>query len=115
MISNTDEMIDSRNVIERIVELEEMAERDDAEDRELYVLKNLAEEGAAYAVDWEFGEVMIHEDYFEQYARDLAEDLGTVSDRDQWPNYCIDWEKAADALLLDYTQMDFAGQNYYIR
>lgn len=115
MISNTDEMIDSRNVIERIVELEEMTERDDAEDRELYVLKNLAEEGAAYAVDWEFGEVIIHEDYFEQYARGLAEDLGLIPNENEWPNYCIDWEKAADALLMDYTQMDFAGQNYYIR
>ena len=115
MVRNTEEMIDSRDVIARIVELEEMTERDDAEDRELYVLKNLAEEGAAYADDWELGEVLIHEDYFEQYARELAEDLGLISNKNEWPNYCIDWKKAADELLMDHIQIDFAGQNYYIR
>ena len=32
-----------------------------------------------------------------------------------WPANHIDWEAAADALLIDYTEVDFAGETYYIR
>jgi len=63
--------------------------------------------------DWLYGEPLISEDYFEDYARELAEETGDV-DRDlPWPLNCIDWEKAADELRQDYTEIEVDGRIYY--
>ena len=88
----TDETIDSREVIERIQEL--IAEFTDTTDsdpadvmsvddwayglewedaEELDALMELAEEGESLP-DWEYGETLIHEDYFEVYVEELVRD-----------------------------------------
>lgn len=91
--------------------LEEFDEYDEGE--ELTALKDLQNEAEGYS-DWIHGATLIHDDYFEQYAQDLAEDLGM--DRTQpWPHSCIDWEKAADELKQDYTSVDFDGETFWIR
>jgi len=159
-VSNTDDMIDPRDVIERIEELEEerqelvgaidgakddlkdaqddtsvlqtdaaeesrlfqkigdaesaLIDWDDENGDELTALKSLAEEGANETSEWSSGETLIHEDYFTEYAQDLAEDLG-MDHNQPWPYDCIDWEKAAEALKADYSTVDFDGQTYYIR
>jgi hypothetical protein len=104
-ISKFDEIIDSRNVIKRIEELEEerqslqddvdiantedppnpsalneaeeaLSEWDSGDDaEELKTLKALAEEGEGYSDDWRHGAQLINEDYFETYAREFAEDM----------------------------------------
>lgn len=126
-ISNSQDLIDSREVIERIDELRAMLPEEagdvmpgtsgDLEDiqAELEALEALAEQGAQYAPDWEYGETLIHDDYFETYARELAEDCGMVQRDAVWPNDCIDWEEAARRLQQDYTAIDFAGETYWIR
>ena len=112
---NTQDILDSRNIIERIEELQEATERDDDDQAELDALLALAAEGADYAPDWEYGEVLIRDSYFRDYAMELAEDVGAISTDAKWPNNCIDWDKAARELQMDYTAIDFAGVTYWIR
>ena len=123
-ISNSEDVIDSRDVIARLEELRD--ERDSAESpeawaeenaddaEELKALEALAEEGEGCA-DWTHGAGLIRESYFEDYARELAEDIGAIGRDMQWPLHCIDWEKAADELKMDYTTVDFDGVTYYVR
>lgn len=65
--------------------------------------------------EWTYGATMIPVDDFEDYARELAEDTGAISDNANWPANCIDWEKAADELSQDFTEIDFDGESYYVR
>jgi hypothetical protein len=123
--TNSDEIIDSRDIIERIEEIH--GEIDDADDRallypdaddlaevqqELAALEALASEGEGYG-DWEYGETLIREDYFETYAQELAEDIGPLPD--QWPYSYIDWTAAAKALEQDYMTVTFDGVDYFMR
>lgn len=86
------------------------------EGQELAKLKAFAEEAEGYAEDWRYGATLIHEDYFEDYARELAEDLGDYNSKNErWPYTCIDWEKAAEELKQDYTSVDFDGETYWVR
>lgn len=113
-ISNSDDIIDSRDVIARIEQLEEMETRDEEEQAELEVLKALAEEGAG-SPDWDYGETLIRESYFQEYAQQLAEDIGAIDPKANWPLNCIDWEQAAKELRHDYMTVDFNGVEYLIR
>lgn len=114
IVSNTDDIIDSRDVIARIEELEGIEAPDDADTEELRVLKALADEGEGCA-NWRHGETLIRVDYFEQYARELAEDVDAVNNDATWPNNCIDWERAASELQQDYTSIEFDGVTYWMR
>lgn len=66
----------------------------------------------------------IPENSFAEYAEQLAEDTCPAFwEKDsngnpitnQWPLYCIDWEKAASELKYDYFLVEFEGNEYYIR
>lgn len=130
-IDNSQDVIDSRDVIARIEYLESerqdlvdaedtdedsgLDEWDDgAEGQELKALKAFAAEGESLS-DWTHGVSLIHEDYFETYAEELAEDIGAVQKDAAWPNSFIDWKAAAEALQQDYTSIDFDGTTYYGR
>ena len=140
-ITNYDDIIDSRDVIARIEEL--TSERDtwveEAENpetgeytplgdstaddwateypeqaAELEALNNLAEEAEGYAADWLYGEALIRESYFTEYAMDLLKDCGDLPAEISW--YIeIDEEATARNILMDYTAVDFDGVTYYIR
>lgn len=127
-INNTQDIIDSRDIIARIEELEEDREAcadgieeltaeqwDDEHGEELDALKSLAAEAEGYAPDWHYGEALIRETYFEEYARELAHDIGAVNEDAGWPGRHIDWEAAAVELKHDYTAVEFDGVTYYIR
>lgn len=116
-IDNTADILDSRDVIARIRELEADDNRSEEEKQELADLLKLAEEGEDASRDWEHGETLIQESYFVEYAKELAEDCGTVprAGKDAWPLYCIDWDRAARELRYDYSAIDFAGVTYLIR
>lgn len=123
--SNTDDVIDSRDVIARIEELKAIADAaaededapklDEDEQAELAALKELELEASGYAADWEHGETLIRDSYFETYAQELAEDIGAIDRNANWPLGCIDWKQAADELKVDYTSVDFAGVTYWVR
>ena len=61
------------------------------------------------------GETMIPENDFEEYAQQFAEDIGTIHDNAQWPCTCIDWERAARELSMDYSSVEYQGDTYLVR
>jgi hypothetical protein len=140
-ISNSADILDSRDIIARIDDLESERESlveafdeaklsenpaaiEETEDAlatwdiengdELKALQALQSDAEGCA-DWRHGETLIRDSYFETYARDLAEDIGAVPDSGAWPGSYIDWEAAAEALQADYTSVDFDGVTYWIR
>lgn len=123
--TNTDDVIDSRDVIEAIEELRQLKADVDPQNplseefhlcyHTLGALCDLAAEAADCAPDWEYGEQLIRDSYFVEYARELAEDCGMVPYDVQWPMTCIDWGWAARELKHDYTAVDFDGVTYWVR
>jgi hypothetical protein len=65
--------------------------------------------------NWMHGESMIQESDFEDYARELADDIGAINRNAQWPLNCIDWEQAAKELAMDYSIVTYQGTDYYVR
>lgn len=114
-ISNNSDVIDSRDIIKRIEELEALETPDEEEQDELTALRDVAEQAKGYADDWRHGATLIRDSYFEDYAREFADDIGAIDNESKWPNSCIDWAKAADELKQDYTSIDFDGVDYWIR
>jgi len=131
---NSDDIIDSADIIERIEELESEMEDYQLDNRckhlnlkspskkwkewegleEYKILLNVAEQGEGYG-DWEHGTSLIRDSYFREYAEEEAYDLGLVSRYGRWPVDCIDWERAAEDLKVDYTEIDFDGVTYWMR
>ena len=121
-ITNYDDIIDSHNVIARIDDLE--TERKDATDKsefdesdegqELTALKKLTKQGEDFS-DWKYGITLIRDSYFEQYAQELAEDIGAIQPNLSWPYTCIDWKLAARDLQFDYSALEFDGVTYWAR
>lgn len=133
---NTDDVIDSRDVIARIEELE--SERDDYEHdddgnrtgldwsadypegaEELRDLLALAEE-AESSPDWQYGETLIAEDHFTTYIEELIDDcyeLPKEMKSGEWPwrHMSIDYEAAANEAKADYNEVTFGGRTYLIR
>ena len=129
------DIIDSRDVIARIEYLQAawdestgeshedyaLSEDDwsvglsDDDAHELVALMELAEDGESLP-DWQYGESLIRDSYFEDYARELAEDIfGKLPSGVGWPAYCIDWARAARELQTDYTTVEFDGEQYWAR
>jgi len=113
-INNTQDIIDSRDIIERIEELESDENIDETEICELKELQNV-EEQASFTGDWEYGKTLIRDSYFKEYAQELAEDCGMIPNDLKWPSDCIDWDQAAQKLQYDYTSIDYDGVEYWIR
>lgn len=57
----------------------------------------------------------IADSYFEQFAQELAEDIGAINRDASWPNTCIDWEQAARELQQDYSIVTINGSDYWYR
>lgn len=138
--TNSDNVIDSRDVIARIEELEDALRdledaADDAADdsaraaeilaeidawkageegQELAALQALAAEAADYADDWQHGATLVSLGYWPTYAQELVEDTGDLPKN--LPSYIvIDWEATADNLSADYTEVYFDGAAYLVR
>ena len=114
-ISNSDNIIDSREVIKRIEELEGDDCREEEEEEELVALRDFADEGENICEDWIHGEALIRDSYFEDHARELAEDIGSIAHGQGWPTTCIDWKQAAEELQMDYSTAEFDGVTYWAR
>jgi len=115
IIDNSADVIDSRDIIARIEDLESDEESLDEDDKqELKNLKALADE-ASTSPDWKYGETLIRDSYFVEYAQELAGDIGAIDKNNSWPSRCIDWEQAAEELKVDYFSVDFDGVDYWIR
>lgn len=134
-VNNTYDVIDSRDVFEKVDELESEigglkedssyledlynpgtleSEIDELEE-ELKPIKAFADELKEASTESQDGETVVRGSFFETYAQELADDLGLTTDSDTWPLYHIDWDAAADSLKQDYTEVDFDGVTYFIR
>lgn len=137
--SNTSDIIDSRDIIKRIetlagafeaagidpAKLDPKAEDYDAQGlaedhpahdyatelRNLHALESEAEDCG----DWVYGATLVRDSYFEDFAKEEAESIGAIDPNASWPLGCIDWEKAASELKMDYTAVDYDGETYYVR
>lgn len=120
-----EDVFDARDLVERLEEIEaeilddEGAVAEDADEDlrdERNKLIELIDEIDRYSGDGtRYGTPLIAEWAFEDYARQLAEDIGAI-DRDAgWPSGFIDWKRAAEALQQDYTSIDILGQEFWYR
>lgn len=93
---------------------------DEDESGELVTLRALLDElkgnggDEQWRGDW-YPVTLIRDSYFVDYAQQLAEDIGAVDPQAGWPTYCIDWERAARDLRMDYTSVEFDGVTYWTR
>lgn len=113
MITEYDDVIDSRDVLKRIEELQEDPERDDSAEEELADLLHLQDQCQDFD-DWQYGLPLIRDTYFPEYAEQLAYDIGYLDEESSWPHNHIDWDSAASELQDDYTLVDFKGNDYWI-
>lgn len=128
-ISEYADLLDTRDIIERI----EWLESDEAKDTDTYEAKEIEEfaqeltdlmafmdEMKGYGGDeqWRgdwYPLTLIADNYFEQYAQELAEEIGDISSEIRWPYTCIDWEKAARELQVDYSEYTFKDHTFWAR
>jgi hypothetical protein len=120
MFDQYSDTIDSHDIIERIDDLEaQLIEQapeplSEDEEQELADLHALAEEASA-SPDWQYGETLVRDSYFQKYAEQLADDIGAIPDNLSWPLTCIDWEQAARELKHDYMAVEYAGVTYWLQ
>jgi hypothetical protein len=123
---NDQDIIDSRDIIDRIEELKELIEGEGCEDActeyklELAMLEDLADQGQSESSDWVHGETLIRRSYFVDYTEELINDCYEMPKQmhsGDWPfrHMTIDYEAAAKELEQDYSSIDFDGVEYLIR
>ena len=73
-------------------------------------LESLSEEVS----EWNDGNQLIPVDDFEDYCRDLLDDIGDLPKN--LPSYIvIDWSATADNLKADYSECEYQGETYLYR
>ena len=121
LTDNTQNIIMSTDVEERIQELVELRDEPEpfrTEDvLELDVLQKLNKDGEESSEDWKYGATLIRDSYFEEYARDLAEEIEDMPNFQTWPtrHMRMDWKAAAEELQSDYCQIDYLGVEYWVQ
>ena len=128
-IDNTQDIIDVRDIIERVEELEAeieayaekmedwQANADNTAEIEslIAILDDLKGNGGdeQWRGDW-YPITLIRESYFTDYTRELCEDCGSVpKDFPHWIE--IDWDATARNVRMDYTSTEIDGVTYLYR
>lgn len=115
-VDNTADVLDSREIVERVAELRDSERLSEAERAELGLLDSLLAELRDVGDDSpEDGLTLVRDSYFVEYAQELAEEMGVVPSEYTWPVSCIDWAHAARELRMDYTPVEFGGVTYWVR
>lgn len=83
---------------------------DEDEQEELAELENMESEIS----EWRYGEVLIHEDNWVSYVKELLEDCGDLPKDLPW-YIVINWKETADNLKSDYSEIEYQGNTYYYR
>jgi len=67
--------------------------------------------------DFLYGDLLIADDHFEDYAKQLAFDTVSVGDAgwDAWPLNCIDWSSAAEEIQSDYMNVTIGDHEFWVR
>lgn len=109
------QVIDSRDIIERLQELEDDVENlDESDKEELELLRAVNEDGQNYSGDWENGELLINDSYWVDYVQEMLEDTGDIPK--DLPHYIvINWDSTAINVQSDYASIDVGGNAFWIR
>src|SRR5574343_1260615 len=124
-----DDIIDVRDIIERIEELESLKDDHEAEPdgghwsdedaQELRTLTDIMDDLKGYGGDeqWRgdwYPVTLIRESYFADYCQDLVIDCGGLPA--SIPDYLvIDWEATARNLKVDYSEVEIDGVTFFYR
>ena len=103
--------IDDDTVADLELELEQLeSDFDKDEQEELDELENMESE----IPEWKDGETLIPEDEFVDYCEELCKDIGDVPREIPW--YIeIDWDKTAENIKADYSEIEYQGTTYLYR
>ena len=104
------DILDSRDLLE---ELETLDEEDSYDKERIEMIDDLKQEVGKD--NFEMGVTFIRENYWVQYCEDLAYDCGYLDRQENPLHFHIDWQSWADAVEMDYDQIDFDGDTYYWR
>ena len=116
-----DDYFDSRDLIGEIKDLELIQEDMDGEEWQDSGHAERLETLRAFRIEvdnpeLEYGQTFISENYFEDYARELCQDIGALpADLPGFIESNIDWEGVASDILIDYSSAELGGTMYYYR
>lgn len=120
-ISNTTDILDSRDIIIYINELVGVENRLDQlnwseyDVTEFETLSKFNEEGKmCFNSTWEDGITLVRETHFRDYAYEYADEIRS-SHLMEWPFNHIDWDSATEQLKMDYTEICFGNVTYFAR
>lgn len=117
------DVFDIRDVIQRFEALEAIQnteEFSEEEKSELAAMTSFLDEVKGmggdhqWASDW-YPVTFIRDNYFTEYAKELASDIGAINNDMAWPLNHIDWAAAAHALKVDYATVQIDGTTYWYR
>ena len=115
-VKNTDDVFDSRDLLEHIQNLEAISKRDETEDEELKQLKSVVQQfHEMYDGKDEYlkdGITFIRDSYFLDYQTEFFLEINQV---DEALQHYIDFEAFADAEMDGHSEVLFDGVTYYFR
>jgi len=116
-ISLTQDVIDSRDIQERINALKNAKEHkllSEDEKRELKQLESFKEQCEDSNGDsFEYGQIIVHENYFDKYAEEKAYEFGYIEKNSPLAS-CIDWDEWAELMKDDYLEVEYNEETYYV-
>jgi hypothetical protein len=125
-----EDVFDSRDAEETREELQDRADAYEAwqadpenekeceplDEDEAELLKTLTTLADDVGSEWSHGVGFIRESYFEDYAREMADDCGYIKDAGDNPLIqCIDWKEWAELVQQDYSSAEIGGVTFYYR
>ena len=110
-INGNENVLDSREIQDRIDYLSQMEHPTVEEARELAELTHFAEDVKNYSDEWEFGITLVRYNYCVEYVQEYAEDIHG-SESHKWPFNHIDWEKAAEEFFMHGGSSELFGIAY---
>lgn len=125
---HTDDIIDVRDIIERIEELESLKDDHEAEPdgghwsdedaQELQTLTDIMDDLKGYGGDeqWRgdwYPVTLIRESYFTDYAEELVRDCYDLKGLPDFVH--VDWEATAREVQIDYSTVEIDGVTFFYR
>jgi predicted nuclease with TOPRIM domain len=103
-----DELEEAKEALEKAEDA--LANFDDDHERLIADLQDASEEIS----EWSDGATLILDTYWVEYVQEMCEDVGYISKDFPWWIE-IDWEKTAENVKMDYTEVEIDGNTYYAR
>lgn len=96
--------------------LEDEDELDEDERERLTALRKLDDQLFTSMDEYAANEsLLIPEEEFEDYCQQWASDCGYAESESSPLSWYIDWERWADDMKIDFTEVEFEGDTYLIR